>query len=274
MDGEIRALERFPFGAPVVERGTDAPDGHRPVVVVGAYPSALHVRWSPPPGFGATVVALPVDNEPTPFWDGQPTEAQGLFDAWHQRYFDSRWGEVWTARLNGPSGQELESRWLRPFGYGRADAFITDCLTTARSSTGVARRLEDRYQRVVAELGAPTANLGHHPSENNIVQEALAEHSQRLVAQVSAAKPELVITLGNAAARVLGALSGSPAGATLHVDTYGKDRHIRIAEVSCRWQALIHPAAPHIWQRRHEEWRRLAGPSLEPEPPAQTPPPR
>lgn len=123
------------------------------------------------------MVALPVDNEPTPFWDGESSEVQELFDAWRQRHFDMRRGEASSARLNGPSGRDLENRWLRPFRYGRSDALITDCLTTARASTGVARRLEDRYERVVAELGAPAAELGCHPSENDIVAGTLAEHA-------------------------------------------------------------------------------------------------
>lgn len=123
----------------------------------------------------------------------------------------------------------LENRWLRPLGYERADVFTTACLTTARGSTGVARRLEDRYRRVAVELSAPVAELGSQPGENDIVEESLAEHAERLVAQVAAASPKVVISLGNAAACVIGALGGFGTGAALRPEDYVRDRHIRMA---------------------------------------------
>jgi hypothetical protein len=37
--------------------------------LLGAYPSALHVRWVPPPQLGIDpVAALAVDKEPSVFW--------------------------------------------------------------------------------------------------------------------------------------------------------------------------------------------------------------
>jgi hypothetical protein len=72
-------VAQFPFGAPVLACGTEMPTRQFPVLVLGAYPSALHVRWVPPEGYGRAVAALPVDNEPTPFWDGQQPSAQDQF---------------------------------------------------------------------------------------------------------------------------------------------------------------------------------------------------
>jgi hypothetical protein len=46
------------------------PKGRSPVFVLGAYPSALHVRWTPSGAGHKPVQALAVDNEPWPFWDG------------------------------------------------------------------------------------------------------------------------------------------------------------------------------------------------------------
>jgi hypothetical protein len=185
---------RFPFGAPVLPCGTQLPDRPYPVLVLGAYPSALHVRWTPPEGYGPAVAALPVDNEPTPFWDGDPPEAQHLFETWRKQWFDPAWGTVTPAALNGPSGRDLAARWLKPLGYTREQAFIADCLPTARASVGVATRLADRYAPVVTALGAPPAALGPHPSENHIVTEAAAEQVDRLTAQLIAADPKLVVT--------------------------------------------------------------------------------
>ena len=59
----------FPFGRPIVECEPVA-TGRAAMFVLGAYPSALHVRWRPPQGVGRVVQALAVDNEPEPFWTG------------------------------------------------------------------------------------------------------------------------------------------------------------------------------------------------------------
>jgi uracil-DNA glycosylase len=237
--------------------GTALPDRDHPVFVLGAYPSALHVRWTPPDGFGAAVSALPVDNEPTPFWDGDPEQAQALFETWRAEHFRPEWGSVRLAALNGPSGRDLENRWLRPLGWSRTQAFITDCLPTARASRGVATRLADRYRPFAEVHGAPAANLGPHPSEDEIVAEALDSEATRIAQQLRAAGPDLVITLGNAAARVLAGLAGLPErSAVLRPETYGEERHIEVDGHRLRWQALVHPATPRVWAERHTAWAR------------------
>lgn len=250
----IAKESRFPFGAPIEPRGVEVPGRSFAVVVIGAYPSAFHVRWTPPNGFGPAVAALPVDNEPTPFWDGNREEVQALFIRWSREWFSPRWGTATPARLNGPSGRDLEARWLRPLGYDRDSAFITDCLTTARASTGVMRRLEDRYKPVVAALNAPPTELRPHPSERDIVVEALSDHSDRLRLQIERAAPALIITLGNAAARVLAGISSYSGRPELVSGEYAHERHIEVADRTYRWRALIHPAAPDVWQRRHQRW--------------------
>jgi uracil-DNA glycosylase len=248
-------MGKFPFGAPVLPCGTDLPTQRYPVLLLGAYPSALHVRWTPPPGFGRPVVALPVDNEPTPFWDGESAEVQGLFDRWYQTYFKAEWGTVTPAALNGSSGRDIADLWLRPLGFTRQEAFITDCLPVARASDGVAKRLADRYAPVVAAFGAPATDLGPHPSENAIVTEAPGEHADRLIAQVIAADPEVLVTLGNAAARVLAGVGGEPGRqAVLRADSYGQERQVILGGRAFRWQALVHPATPLAWAERHRAW--------------------
>src|SRR5215212_6481198 len=54
----------FPFGRLVVPCDPVA-TGRAAMFVLGAYPSALHVRWRPPQGEGRVVQALAVDNEPS-----------------------------------------------------------------------------------------------------------------------------------------------------------------------------------------------------------------
>jgi hypothetical protein len=248
-------MARFPFGAPVLPCDAEDPDRRYPVFLLGAHPSALHVRRTPPQGFGPMVAALPVDNEPTPFWDAKPPSmVQELFGRWHERYFQRRWGSVAPASQNGSSGRDIEELWLRPLGFIRDDAFITDCLVTARASVGVARRLNDRYLPVVEKLGAPPADLGPHPSEREIAQEAISEHGARLARQVLAADPDVVVTLGNAAARVIAALGSRPGQSVLRPDSYGEDRHVMLGGRSFCWIALVHPATPREWADRHRAW--------------------
>ena len=241
----------FPFGAPVEPCGVAIPDSTRSVFILGAYPSAFHVRWTPPAPW-KPVAALPVDNEPTPFWDGSGADA--VFDRWKER-FSREWGSVEPARLNGSSGQKLDRRWVKPFGFSLRDAVVVDCLPFSRASVGVAKRLSDTYNDFARSHGAPAADLAAHPSENQIVAEALGGHTDRLRSQLAAASPELIITLGNAASRVMATLVGqSDQAGKLETGSYGLERSITIDERRVAWQALIHPAAPKPWQERHDQW--------------------
>ncbi|MFN7143902.1 MAG: hypothetical protein ACK4YP_09015, partial [Myxococcota bacterium] len=171
-------VQRFPFGRPVLPCPPSA-DGPRPVFVLGAYPSALHVRWVPPAPF-RSIAALGVDNEPTPFWDGADQEARVA--RWKVDVsWDPAWGEVApVGTLNGPSGAWVGERVLRPLGVARSGAWITDCLDTYRASTGAEARLADTYRPFAATVGLPMDALGTHPSEGDIVTEALRDHRARL----------------------------------------------------------------------------------------------
>lgn len=253
-------VETFPFGAQVRPCGAELPAEQKAVFLLGAYPSALHVRWNPPSGYGPTVAAIPVDNEPTPFWDGSQPDSETLFEEWRDTYFDSAWGSVAPSPLNGSSGRHLEARWLRPLGFSMEDAFITDCLLTARASVGVAKRLADRYERVSGQLHAPVAHLASHPTENDIVAESLRHHVDRLTMQLEKASPVVVVSLGNAAARVVGALaSRSDRESVLRPDGYGQERRVLVAGLEVVWRALVHPATPRVWAERHALWSTAAG---------------
>lgn len=248
-------MARFPFGRPVLPCPPSA-DGRRPVFVLGAYPSALHVRWTPPAPF-RPIAALGVDNEPTPFWDGADQAAR--VERWAR---DVGWNPAWGAvaavgSLNGPSGAWVSSRVLAPLGVTRGDAWITDCLDTYRASTGAAARLEDTYRPFAATVGLPPDALGPHPSESDIVTEALRDHRARLVAEIGTARPELVVTLGNAALRVLAGLGevvGEPAPGKLAVAGYGRRLTLRVAGLDVEWLPLAHPAAPSVYQEAHAAW--------------------
>jgi hypothetical protein len=251
VDGE----RRFPFGAPVKECGVETPDKVE-AFVLGAYPSALHVRWVRPDGVAITAMA--VDNEPSVFWDGE--DEQQRVDDWARDHFDDCWGSV-TPSGNGPSGKWVKRDILRPLQRaGIRTHFITDCLTTYRVSDAGQEAIDERYLPFAAEnprLQPPV--LSSHPSEGAIVREALNDQKGRIAAQVAAATPAHVVTLGDAAARVVAAMSEWQGTGKLSTTPYGVPRDITLAGVPVRWSALIHPAARGEWQERHQKWLDAGG---------------
>jgi hypothetical protein len=253
--GRARLL-RYLFGRPVRAARPRA-DGERELFVLGAYPSALHVRWHVP-GLQHPVQAVAVDDEPEPFWAGRDEAAQ--IDRWSGDVgFRAQWGRVSPCgHLNGSSGLWVEDMILRPLRIPRERAWITDCLDTYFTSTGAAARLsEPAIVGALARLGIPPPEHRPHPSENDIVREALAGHRDRLVADLTAAKSRLVVTLGNAALRVMAALAGGgalPRKLSYAPALYAKPIGATIAQHSFEWLPLAHPAAPAPYQRAHEAW--------------------
>lgn len=246
----------FPFGRPV-EPYRPADRSRRRVFVLGAYPSALHVRWQPPAPW-RPITAVAVDNEPSPFWDGHD-QAERVA-AWKVAVaFQESWGEVQPAgRFNGSSGVWVLTQVLQPLALYPREVWFSDCLNTYRCSQGLARRLEDTYRPASRVLGLPLPQLLPHPTEAQIVAEARAHHP-RLRDELLAAQPDVVVTLGNAALRVLGELSGQPSPLplrlTLDAAAYGQPTALAIAGLPpTRVLALAHPGAPPRYKTLHQNW--------------------
>lgn len=249
---------RFPFGQPVLpcRLVTTEP---RPLFVLGAYPSALHISWSPPHSY-KPVKAIAVDNEPWIFWDGR--KELDIMKTWTETVqFDLSWGHIEPAkRLNGSSGIWVDEYVLSPLKISRHEAWLTDCLDTYRCSKGLAARLKDTYMRMAPEFGLPAYNLLPHPDENAIVSEALAHLRDRLIQELEAAHPELVVTLGNAALRVFRELAleippEAPGKLSLLPGLYGRRIKTKLS-TGCfiDWLPLAHPAAPQHYQQAHKIW--------------------
>jgi uracil-DNA glycosylase len=217
----------------------------------------LHVKWTPPPTSGVRAVrALAVDNEPEPFWDGKD-EADRV-EAWRLRVeWSDEWGRAEPAvGLNGPSGDWVVTNIVDRLGYNRMQAWMTDCLDTYRASTAMQKAVDTVYGPFAARLGLPAAELLSHPSENQIVREAIAEQLTRLRSELGRGQPDVVVTLGNAALRVLAAMADDrPAITKLVAENYGKTIGITISGVQFSWLPLAHPAAPTMYQEAHAEWR-------------------
>lgn len=238
----------FPFGQPVLPR--QAARGTEPTVfVLGAYPSALHVRWSAPGGT-PTIGAIPIDNEPEPFWDG--ADAAGRVDAWRNAvaFSEATDGTVTPASANGSSGQTLTTHYLDPLGVTRQGCWITDCLDTYRMSVAGAEALTERFP-------GGAGNLRPHPSQNQIVAEAIADHLPRLRSELEEAAPATVVTLGEAANQVFGEVLGWPTTAELSPHDYGAPRAIEIGGATAEWLPLAHPGViskTDKWRDLHAAW--------------------
>lgn len=247
----------YPFGQPVTPRPPSA-SGPRRFFVIGAYPSALHVEWIPPSPF-KRIQAIPVDDEPTPFWTGHDQEDRVA--RWREAVgFKASWGSVRAnAKFNGPSGQTVAEKILTPVGITNDTVWITDVLDTYRASVGVAGRIVDTYTPWATSSRVAASKLPPHPSENEIVTEGLRDHRERLLRELGTARPEVVITLGNAALRVLRELVGDDGPKKLALEGYGAERSIRLAGGAARWFPLAHPAAPPAYMAAHEGWLSRRG---------------
>jgi hypothetical protein len=262
---------RFPFGRPVTPCAPSA-NSRRTLFVLGAYPSALHIRWRPPRKRpGGRIKAIAVDNEPEPFWNGD--DAAERVEHWRARVaFDDSWGEVDVpAGINGPSGAWVDSQILAKFGLGRADTWITDCLDTYRVSNAGAGAIERRFVPFAIDADLQIPHLASHPSESQIVTEALQpRRAAALCEQLRRAAPDTIVTLGNAALRVMRKLAEEcdqgdagdrsttaptrDPGTGLRLDNYGERCIVTVHERKIAWYPLAHPAAPAAYQTAHEAW--------------------
>ena len=207
------------------------------------------------------VQAVPVADEPTPFWDG--ADADDRIRQWRDDVgFERRWGIVDAPpNLNGPSGIKVHEMVLAPLRLRRPDVWITDCLDTYRASDGVAAALESAYIPLGERLGLPAAALLPHPTEAQILAEAVAHHRDRLRQEITMCEPELIVTLGNAALRTLRTIantfSGGPPGAGLSLDGYPHPGRARVERHDAEVLPFVHPGAPGRWRARHAAWLRF-----------------
>ena len=136
-----------------------------------------------------------------------------------------------------------------------------DCLDTARLNAGQQRRISQTYLPVIGRLRLPALNMEPTPTgESSIVRETRQGHLERLSRELDTARPELIITLGNAALRVLRLLvemgSGDP-GPGLAQTSYGADVQARIGGRPVRWLPLVHPRSGERtpkWRQIHRRW--------------------
>lgn len=91
--------------------------------------------------------------------------------------------------------------------------------------------------------------MAPHPSEAQIVSEEIDQNLARLRRELTAAAPDVIVTLGNAALRVLRKPLGHAVAPTkLTVAGYGIELSANFDEHKMSWLPLAHPAAPGPYQ--------------------------
>lgn len=189
-----------------------ASSGAAQALVVGVYPSAFHVAWTPPPALdprppGQTrpyIGSLAVDVEPVVFWDGLDPPPSSILDAWVDAvgFVGRRHGAV-RPGVNGPSGSGLVDRILGPLGLGADTVAYTDAVPwffVKPGRGGQAAAIEERFAPAAEQMGVPAGSLPKRPSARRLPALAVAEPRRSgLRAEILEASAPAVITLGQEA---------------------------------------------------------------------------
>jgi hypothetical protein len=244
----------FPFGRPLLRRRASAKSKRR-VFVLGMLPGALHIAWWSPTR--KLVKALAVDNEPTSFWTGADEKEQ--IAAWKRvvGFRLGEWGEVETSDVvNGAAGRWLDEQVLAPLGVTREEACLSTCVDTYLASAAQVFAVTERYQPWAREAGLPEASSPPQPRED-LVELAVAAHGERILHELSVTVPELVVTLGNGALRVVRTITEAKRGpGRLRPDaSYGVEHTLDLGKRSAIWLALAQPCPPNEWAQAHALWR-------------------
>jgi hypothetical protein len=258
----------FPFGQPNRIRPMRRPSRALEALVVGVYPSAFHIAWTPPsrvdPRKSAhrtrpLIASLAVDVEPTVFWDGVDPSPAALLAQWKASvgFSDEQHGVVKVGH-NGPSGVGLLSNVLGPLGIDPNTVAFTDVVPwyfvkAGRGSQGAAIR--DRYDPIAVAIGFEPSDLPARPSRSTLVRLVVEGRREAMRDEILDASPGCIITLGQEA---IDALRGVSDSAMALPDQLGTDRYGEIGSVSLGGKTfevlpLVHPGFER--QTRDDRWR-------------------
>jgi hypothetical protein len=274
---------RFPFGAPSTPQDPRRATQPTGLFVLGVYPSALHVHWTPPawasvlPGV-KPIGALAISDEPTVFWDGIAPDPDDLVDAWkqqvgfHEGDDPEQWGHVRQAG-NGTSGRPVVDRVLEPLGISPGSTWFSDCVNTYFVKSGEGSQgdaWEKRYAPFANAIGRPAPTIPARPTVDDLVATAASDHRTRLRTQLLESESALVVTLGEEARQVLVAIADDSSGpptkpltqrAERRIDEdYGEAGTAQIGNRSFAWMALVHPGQrSKSWAMTHDRWAVRCG---------------
>lgn len=251
----------FPFGRPSVRCEPRRVSGAQ-ALVLGVYPSALHIRWRHP---RQRIAALAVAREPWPFWAGED-EAERV-DRWrHDVGWRPEWGTAEPAgHVNGYSGRVVRERVLRPLGIEPDQVWMTDVLPffhVHRTARGQGEAMSTRYDPVARTHGLPVHRLPRRPRADQLVRRAVDDEATRIRDEVIESSTPLLITLGNEALAVAAQVLGGDLPDRLTADgEYGRRHRATVNGKSVEVLPLVHPGQRGThWRQTHDQWvERPAG---------------
>lgn len=262
-------LERglFPFGRPNASRPMRLPRGRPAALVVGVYPSAFHVAWSPPNEFDVRdahkrnrplIASLAVDVEPTVFWDGVDPSPSDLLGRWRGCGLRSRPSRFRRPGHNGPSGSGLLDEILTPLGLDPATLAFTDAVPwffVKHGANSQGEAIANRFTPVADRMGVERGSLPRRPSTRALVE--LASSSARrdsLRAELLSSEADLLLTLGDEARGAVLGIADDTRGLPQRIvrDGYGQIGTIQLNGKTMEVMPLAHPG--FIRQRGDQRW--------------------
>ena len=274
---------KFPFGKPNSERpGRRAEKAH--AVVIGVYPSAWHVHWTAPmhlpAGPRGGVKALAVDVEPTVFWDGVSDDFEARLAKWKGEvgFRDEEHGKISAVspKTNGSSGKKVAMHYLAPLGLEVERVAFTDIYPVFMVKHSKARRREqgdaihEEYNPIAQAMGFSRCSLPSRIPERELPLKAAERFGLRLLEELSAADPPLVITLGREVWSTLMHIeplrARPPVGnfdGLKSSDDYGSLGDVLVSGRRVPWLPLVHPGLlgrPSEWEMLHATWAARSHP--------------
>jgi hypothetical protein len=178
----------FPFGQPVqrVEQKDRSP---KKVFVLGVYASAVHARWVGPDG-KLVSQALAVASEPCIFWKGD-----GAADIIKRVVIPAGLGKLEPAAktLNGPSGNELDNKFLGPLEFNRQDAWLCDLVPCSGCNDRQKKAIKRAYLPAMQEYNLPLPTVPDAPKDGKIT----VARRQEILDELRQSQAPLLILLGD-----------------------------------------------------------------------------
>ena len=262
-------LGSFPFGQPNRVRPMRRPTGDPAALIVGVYPSAFHIAWSPPDDVDPRppdvrqrpmISSLAVDVEPAVFWDGTDPSPADELERWKLTVgFDPATHGVVRVGNNGPSGSGLLNEILAPLGIDPANAAYTDAVPWFFVKGGPGSQgnaITERFNPIARRLGLVEGQLPKRPTARALVNIAASSpRRDRLRQEVLDAGAPLVVTLGQEALDVLRGVAHHLTGAPSRLDPhgYGSNADLIIGGRTFTLLPLAHPG--FLRQTTHMKWR-------------------
>ena len=269
--GEVYGSDfgQFPFGQLNRVRPMRRPSGEAHALVVGVYPSAFHIAWSPPSHLDPRLVtqrarpyigSLAVDVEPIVFWNGQSPSPAELLEQWKVGVGFTDEHGIATVGNNGPSGAGLVVNVLEPLGLDADDVAFTDAVPWFFVKDGAGSQgeaIRERFGPIAASIGAAQGSIPKRPTTRQLVELANGPlRRDALRAELVEAAEPLVITLGQEALDAIRAVADRCDGVQVRLaptDDYGTRGELVVGDHRMRFLPLVHPGFQR--QTIRQDWK-------------------